>query len=123
MIIIVLAVDAFGAYGVYEMRTEYNVIWYVGPDSYNAAFLKEVEKQFPENGDRVQLYLFGEIEYWKKHDELLKVYDILNSDESVTKDSVRFWYPIFYSEQCEQGTHDCSTGNYNRVLSKILKVS
>lgn len=110
MLIVVLALDAFGVYGVVEMRIEYKVIWYLRPESYNVAFLSELERQFPENGERVQFYLLGEIKYWEKHEELLKIYNAVNSDCSVIRDSVRFWYPLFYSGQCEEGLFDCSTG-------------
>lgn len=111
VIIVVIVLDAFGAYGVAKLKTEYNVIWYLRPDSYNVAFLNELQRQFPESGERVQLYLLGDIKYWENHKELMRIYDIINSDNSVVEDSVRLWYPLFYSEQCEQGRFNCSTGD------------
>ena len=109
-----LAVDAFGAYGVSQMQIEYDVLWYMGPDSYNLAFLTELRDQFPKNGERVQMYLLGEIDYWNRHEEVMKAYEILKSDDRVVGDSVNFWYPVFHADQCKSGLFDCSTGTFDK---------
>ena len=117
-----LAIDAFGAYGVSQMKTEYDITWYMRSESYNVRFISELRRQFPDNGERVQLYLLGEIEYWNEHEQLMRAYDILKANEYIAQETVQFWYPVFHRTQCVSGPLDCSTGKVLYDFSRLMRV-
>ena len=65
LIIVTLTAFGFGVYGVTKIETDYDSIWYMEQDSYQTHFYSTMTKLFPENGERVEIYV-GKDDTFKK---------------------------------------------------------
>ena len=51
-IVITLTTVGFGVYGVFNIEVNYDSIWYMDQDSYQAKYYNSLLKLFPEQGER-----------------------------------------------------------------------
>jgi hypothetical protein len=56
-IILTLVTFGFGVYGVTQIKTDYDSIWYMDQNSYQTDFYDAMAHHFPENGERVEVYI------------------------------------------------------------------
>ena len=57
-----LLLVGFGGFGVYHMERNYENSWYMDENTYQYKFYDAMSENFPEHGERVELYI-GE-KYW-----------------------------------------------------------
>ena len=57
LILITLITFGFGVYGVTQIKTEYDSIWYMDQNSYQTEFYQVMSRYYPENGERVEIYV------------------------------------------------------------------
>ena len=62
-LVLTLATFGFGVYGVTQIETDYDSIWYMDQGSYQTDFFDKMNKYFPENGERVEVYIGNIIQY------------------------------------------------------------
>ncbi len=62
-LVLTLATFGFGVYGVTQIETDYDSIWYMDQGSYQTDFFDKMNKYFPENGERVEVYIGNMIQF------------------------------------------------------------
>ena len=105
-IVMTLTTVGFGIYGVLNIEVNYDSIWYMDKDSYQAKYYNSLMELFPGQGERVEVYI-GNIPYWHYADEMLKIGQILRNDSYIRPDSVEFWYPTFHQDCCVEDQQYC----------------
>ena len=105
-IVMTLTTVGFGIYGVLNIEVNYDSIWYMDKDSYQAKYYNSLMELFPGQGERVEVYI-GNIPYWHYADEMLKIDQILRNDSYIRPDSVEFWYPTFHQDCCVEDQQYC----------------
>lgn len=99
VIVIVLVAFGSGIYGITQMKLDYNSIWYMRKSSYQVGFYDATARLFPDNGERVQVYI-GQIDYWNHLESLLKVKETLNENAYIREGSIQYWFDTFYNDFC-----------------------
>ncbi|TRY79298.1 hypothetical protein TCAL_08847, partial [Tigriopus californicus] len=101
ILVIIIVLTAFGAgvYGITQMKLDYNSIWYMRKNSYQVGFYDATARLFPDNGERVQVYI-GQIKYWVHLESLLKVKDTLDGNSYIREGSIQYWFDTFYHDFC-----------------------
>ncbi len=94
-----LAMFAVGVYGTVNLVPDYNAVWYMRERSYQKRFFESSWEYFPENGERVQVYV-GQVKLWENLDQLRQMDEVLRTSGSVNNDSIINWFPEFYKEWC-----------------------
>ena len=89
----------FGVYGVFNIKLDYDSIWFMDQKSYQTQYYKSLQDTFPEYGERVEVYV-GQIPYWNMSQEMFQIENVLNSSQYIKSDSIQFWYPQFYNDCC-----------------------
>ena len=93
VILFTLGLLGTGIYGSTQIKQEFNPAWFLPPGSYLLGWLDQVDKYFPESGEKVTINI-GDIDY---REELWKVEalveDIQNQTDIVT--SVDSWLTNF----------------------------
>ena len=57
MISVTFVMFGFGVYGVLNIRLDYDSIWFIGQNSYQTSYFEAIQKNFPEHGERVEVYV------------------------------------------------------------------
>jgi hypothetical protein len=57
VIVLTLTTFGFGVYGVLNIQLNYDSIWYMDQKSYQTKYYKTLQQVFPENGERVEVYV------------------------------------------------------------------
>ena len=52
-----LLLVGFGGFGVYHMERNYENSWYMDENTYQYKFYDAMSENFPEHGERVELYI------------------------------------------------------------------
>ena len=52
-----VGLGAAGVYGVFNIETDYDSIWYMRQDSYQVAYYETVEEYFATQGERADIYI------------------------------------------------------------------
>ena len=47
----------FGIYGVLNIKLDYDAIWFMDQKSYQTQYFKRFEEAFPDQGERVEVYI------------------------------------------------------------------
>lgn len=89
----------FGIYGTLNIRLDYDPIWFMDQKSYQTSYLKRMRQDFPEQGERVEVYI-GHVPYWNHSVELLQVEKVLESNQYINQESIQYWYNHFHDDCC-----------------------
>ena len=57
VIIVTLVCVGFGIYGVLNIKLDYDAIWFMDQKSYQTQYFKRFEEAFPDQGERVEVYI------------------------------------------------------------------
>lgn len=57
VILLTIGLACLGAYGVFNIELNYDSIWYMDQKSYQTKYFKALQNVFPENGERVEVYV------------------------------------------------------------------
>ena len=57
VIVVTLGLFGGGIYGMTQLETDYNPVWYMRESSYQQHFYIALGHYFPESGERVQVYV------------------------------------------------------------------
>ena len=100
-----------GVYGTTQIETDFNPIWYMRKSSYQSHFYSEMTEYFPENGERVQVYV-GNIQYWDHIPEMLAIEEGIAQSSHLREGSIRYWFRDFYYSKCvNNGGNGTSLGD------------
>ena len=94
-----MSIFGVGLYGTTQIETNYNPVWYTRKSSYQYKFYNEMERYFPDMGERVQVYV-GKIKYWEHLDALLRMEEVIRGAGHVRPGSVSFWFKEFHEMYC-----------------------
>jgi len=83
-----------GIYGVINIESDYDSIWYMRHESYPYQYFKALGDHFSEQGERVDVYV-GNIDYETNRKELEKLVPFLQENKYIRNESIRFWYNDF----------------------------
>ena len=59
----------FGIYGVLNIKLDYDAIWFMDQKSYQTQYFKRFEEAFPDQGERVEVYI-GECKIYLSYSRL-----------------------------------------------------
>jgi len=93
-----VGLGAAGVYGVFNIETDYDSIWYMRQDSYQVAYYETVEEYFATQGERADIYI-GKIDYHREASKLLEIPEYLANNQYITEDSIKFWYQDYYGSK------------------------
>ena len=57
VIVITIVTVGFGINGVLNMQMDYDETWFLDKNSYQTHYFEELQEQYPEQGERVEIYL------------------------------------------------------------------
>ena len=107
-----LALAVGGAFGLANIKSDFDSIWYMRHESYQYKFYRSLADNFRGQGERVDIYLGniqsrfpyfrwglylypGDINYETNMEELDKIVPSLSDNEYIRDDSLQFWYSDF----------------------------
>ena len=54
---VTLVLFGFGVYGVFNIKLDFDSLWFMDAKSYQTSYYKSLHKNFPEHGERVEVYI------------------------------------------------------------------
>ena len=67
----------FGIYGVLNIKLDYDAIWFMDQKSYQTQYFKRFEEAFPDQGERVEVYIGECIIYLSIYSIKLSTYNLV----------------------------------------------
>jgi len=102
ILVVTVGLAAGGAYGLANIESDYDSIWYMRHQSYQYQYYKALADNFRGQGERVDVYIGG-VDYETNSEELLKISPLLSANKYIREDSIQFWYQGFVDSQPEPG--------------------
>ena len=56
VVVVTLVTFGFGVYGVLNIKLDFDSLWFMDTKSYQSHYFKSLHKNFPEHGERVEVY-------------------------------------------------------------------
>lgn len=104
----------FSVYGTMRLRQHFEPKWILPKDSIIRKYLQLNEKEFPQNGHTIAVYL-GSIDYHNEQNKLHSLYQKLkNENEYLSSNSVESWYEE-YINWMEVNMSQC-VQKYNSII-------
>ncbi|XP_078695306.1 patched domain-containing protein 3-like [Branchiostoma floridae x Branchiostoma belcheri] len=96
VLLITFGLAGWMAYGTYNLKQDFNFVWYLPAESYVFRYTTLYEQYFPEEGGvDVGVYIENGTDYYNERDNMEALYNNLRTNEYIDSTTVVSWYHGF----------------------------